>query len=108
MITKEEKQNWLDFVIDSFYNPCIKLIGNQKLTFEEFAKIYVEVRSREENWKPAIKGQINKKKIWDNPSFDKLSAVQTQVLKMNPHLLMTDITNKTLDEYQSFLIKEGY
>lgn len=27
---------------------------------------------------------------------------------MNPHLLMTDITNKTLDEYQSFLIKEGY
>ena len=108
MSTKEEKQNWIDYVIDSFYDPCVKLIGNKKLTFEEFSKIYVEVRSREENWKLAKKGQVNKKKMWDNPSFDKLSAVQTQVLKMNPHLLMADITEKTLDEYQAFLIKEGY
>ena len=106
MSTKEEKQNWIDYVIDSFYDPCVKLIGNKKLTFEEFSKIYVEVRSREENWKLAKKGQVNKKKMWDNPSFDKLSAVQTQVLKMNPHLLMADITEKTLDEYQAFLIKE--
>ena len=108
MSTKEEKQNWIDYVIDSFYDPCVKLIGNKKLTFEEFSKIYVEIRSREENRKLAKKGQVNKKKMWDNPSFDKLSAVQTQVLKMNPHLLMADITEKTLDEYQAFLIKEGY
>ena len=63
MSTKEEKQNWIDYVIDSFYDPCVKLIGNKKLTFEEFSKIYVEIRSREENWKLAKKGQVNKKNV---------------------------------------------
>ena len=98
----------MNFVIASFYDPCVKLVKEKNLTFAEFAKIYVEVRSKEENWKPSIKGHFNKKKIWDNPSFDKLSAVQTQMNEMNPKLLMDDITATTLDDYQNFLIRKGY
>ena len=106
--TKEERQNWMDYVINSYYDPCVQLTNITHLTFNEFAKVYVEVRSKEEHWKPSIMGYSNKKKIWDNPCFDKLSAVQTQIDKMTPNLLMDDITGETLDEYQRFLIKEGY
>ena len=108
MTSKEDRQDWMDYVIASFYDPCVKLVKEKHLTFAEFAKIYVEVRSKEEHWKPSIMGHFNKKKIWDNPSFDKLSAVQTQVNEMNPKLLMDDITAATLDEYQDFLIQKGY
>lgn len=106
--TKEEKQDWIDYVIESFYDPCIKFVNENNITFDEFAKVYVEKRSKEENWKPSILGHMNKKKLWDHPSFDKLSAVQTQVHKMNPKLLMDNITGETLDEYQNFLIDEGF
>ncbi len=108
MASKEDKQDWMNYVIASFYDPCVKLVKEKNLTFAEFSKIYVEVRSKEENWKPSIKGHFNKKKIWDNPSFDKLSAVQTQMNEMNPKLLMDDITATTLDDYQNFLIRKGY
>ncbi len=108
MKTKEERQNWMDYVISSFYDPCVRLVKERHLSFNEFAKVYVEIRSKEENWKPCIKGHHNQRKVWDNPSFDKLSAVQTQVRKMNPELLMDKITGETLDEYQNFLVNEGY
>jgi len=108
MTTKEEKQAWMDYVIASFYDPCVKLVKERNLTFDEFAKVYVENRSKEEGWKMSKMGHANKKKIWEHPSFDKLSAVQTQVHKMTPKLYMDTITGKTLDEYQSFLIKEGF
>lgn len=108
MTDKKERQEWIDFVIESFFNPCVKLTRIKNLTFDEFAKIYVEVRSKEENWKPAKNSHINKKKLWEHPSFDKLSAVQSQLHKMNPNLLMDNITGETLDEYQNFLISEGY
>lgn len=108
MESKEERQEWIDFVITSFYDPCVKLVRERNLTFNEFAKVYVEKRSQEEHWKPSPLGHINKKKVWEHPSFDKLSAVQTQVNKMNPDLLMDEITDKTLDEYQNYLINEGY
>lgn len=108
MESKEDKQNWIDYVISSFYDPCVKLVKEKNLTFDEFAKVYVEKRSKEEGWKLAIMGHINKKKVWEHPSFDKLSAVQTQVHKMNDRLLMDNITGATLDEYQNFLIKEGF
>lgn len=108
MVSKEDRQDWINFVIASFYDPCVKLVRHNNLTFDEFAKIYVETRSKEENWKLSIGGHFNKKKIWDNPSFDKLSAVQTQVHKMNPKLMMDEITAATLDEYQNFLVKEGF
>ena len=106
--TQKDKQEWLEFVIDSFYDPAVKLVRQKALTFEEFAKVFVEIRSKEENWKPAKRGHINQKKLWDNPAFDKLSAVQTQLREMNPKLLMADITGKTLDDYQDFLVKKGF
>lgn len=106
--TKEERQEWMDYVIASFYDPCVQLVKEKNLTFEDFAKVYVEVRSKEEHWKLSDMKQMNQRKVWDHPSFDKLSAVQTQVKKMNPNLLMDNITGETLDEYQNFLIKEGF
>lgn len=106
--TKEGRQNWIDYVIQSFYDPCVQLVKENHLTFDDFAKVYVEVRSKEEHWKLADMQQMNQRKVWDNPCFDKLSAVQTQVHKMNPNLLMDDITSSTLDEYQNFLIKKGF
>jgi integrase len=108
MTDKKDRQEWIDFVIESFYNPCVKLTRIKGLTFDEFAKIYVEVKSKEENWKPAKNSHKNRKKLWEHPSFDKLSAVQSQLHKMNPKLLMDSITGETLDEYQNFLICEGY
>lgn len=108
MNTKDERQEWMDYVIASFYDPCVQLVKEKNLTFNEFAKIYVEVRSKEEHWKLSDMKQMNQKKVWDNPIFDKLSAVQTQVKKMKPNLLMDNITGSTLDEYQNFLIMEGY
>lgn len=108
MVSKEDRQNWMNYVIASFYDPCVKLVREKNLTFADFAKIYVETRSKEENWKPSIMGHVNKKKIWDSPSFDKLSAVQTQVNEMCPMLLMDDIRASTLDEYQNFLIQKGF
>lgn len=106
--TREGRQKWMDYVIESYYDPCVQLSKETHLTFDDFAKVYVEVRSKEEHWKPSIMGHVNQKKLWDNPAFDKLSAVQTQVNKMNPNLLMDDITGVTLDEYQNYLIKEGF
>ena len=108
MMDKKDRQGWIDFVIESFFNPCVKLTRIKNLTFDEFAKIYVEVRSKEENWKPAKNSHVNRKKLWEHPSFDKLSAVQTQLHEMNPILLMDKITGATLDEYQHFLICKGY
>ena len=108
MTSKKDRQEWIDFVIESFFNPCVKLTRIKNLTFDEFAKIYVEVRSKEENWKPAKNSHVNRKKLWEHPSFDKLSAVQTQLHEMNPRLLMDKITGATLDEYQHFLICNGY
>lgn len=108
MNTKDERQEWMDYVIASFYDPCVQLVKEKNLTFDEFAKIYVEVRSKEEHWKLSDMKQMNQKKVWDNPIFDKLSAVQTQVKKMKTNLLMDNITGSTLDEYQNFLIMEGY
>lgn len=108
MNTKDERQEWMDYVIASFYDPCVQLVKEKNLTFDEFAKVYVEVRSKEEHWKLSDMKQMNQRKVWDNPIFDKLSAVQTQVKKMNPNLLMDNITGSTLDEYQKFLIMEGY
>ena len=106
--TKDGRQKWMDFVIESYYDPCVQLSKETHLTFDDFTKVYVEVRSKEEHWKPSKLGHVNQKKLWDNPAFDKLSAVQTQVNKMNPNLLMDDISGVTLDEYQNFLIKEGF
>lgn len=106
--TKEGRQNWMDYVIDSYYDPCIQLANELHLTFNEFAKVYVEVRSKEEHWKLADMKQMNQRKVWDTPIFDKLSAVLTQMNEMSPGLLMDDITGATLDEYQNFLIKKGF
>ena len=108
MTNKKDRQEWVDFVIESFNNPCVKLTRIKGLTFDEFAKIYVEVRSKEEHWKPAKNSHKNRKKLWEHPSFDKLSAVQTQLHEMNPRLQMDKITGATLDEYQHFLICKGY
>lgn len=107
-MTRDERKDWLNFVITSFYDPCVKLVREKNLTFDAFAKIYVETRSKEEDWKPSKMGHFNKKKIWDNPIFDKLSAVQTQVHRMNPELKMEEITASTLDEYQKFLVRDGF
>ena len=108
MTSREERQNWMDYVIASYYDPCVQLSNATHLTFQEFAKVYVEVRSKEEHWKPSIMGHVNQKKFWENPAFDKLSAVQTQVCQMNPNLLMDDITGATLDEYQNYLVSKGF
>lgn len=107
-MSKDERKDWLNFVISSFHDPCIKLVREKNLTFDAFAKIYVETRSKEEDWKPSKMGHFNKKKIWDNPIYDKLSAVQTQVHRMNPKLKMDEITSATLDEYQKFLVRERF
>ena len=108
MRDKKDRQEWIDIVIESFFDPAVKLTRIKNLTFEEFSKIYVEVRSKEEHWKPAKNSHINRKKLWEHPSFDKLSAVQSKVREMNPKLLMDKITGATLDEYQDFLVSEGY
>lgn len=108
MKSREDRQEWMDYVIASFYDPCVQLVKEKNLTFEDFAKVYVEVRSKEEHWKPCIKGHFNQRKVWLHPCYDKLSAVQTQMKKMNPNLLMDNITGATLDEYQNFLVKEGF
>ena len=108
MTDKKDRQEWIDFVIESFFNPCVKLTRIKNLTFEDFAKIYVEIRSKEEHWKPAKNSHKNRKKLWEHPSFDKLSAVQSQLQIMNSKLMMDKITGATLDEYQNFLISEGY
>ena len=49
MTDKKDRQEWIDFVIESFYDPSVKLTRIKGLTFEQFAKIYVEVRSKEEH-----------------------------------------------------------
>ena len=108
MKTKEDRQEWIDFVIASFYDPCVKLVREKNLTFNDFAKVYEDVRGKEEHWKPCIKRHFNQKRDWLHPSYDKLIQVQTQVKKMNPNLLMDEITGSTLDDYQNFLIEEGY
>lgn len=108
MTQKEDRQEWLDFAIESFYDPCVRLVKAKKLTFDEFAKVYVEIRSKEENWEQAKNAHINQKKLWENPAFDKLSAVQTQLHNMKPKLLMEEITGETIDEYQEFLVKNGF
>ncbi len=108
MTDKDERQDWMEYTIASFYDPAVKLLKVKNMTFNEFAKIYCKVRSKEEDWPLAIMSTVNQKKKWDHPSFDKLSAVQTQINKMNDHLRMEDITAATLDEYQAFLIKNGY
>ena len=108
MTDKKDRQEWIDYVIESFFNPCVKLTRIKGLTFDEFAKIYVDVRSKEENWKPAKNSHRNRKKFWNHPSFDKLSAVKSKIHEMNPKLMMDKITGATLDEYQNFLISEGY
>lgn len=107
MKTIEDRQNWIEYVISSFYDPCVRLVKEKNLTFKEFAKVYVKIRSEEECWKVSHKSTL-KKKVWDNPVYDKLCAVQTQINKMNPDLKMDDITGDTLDEYQRFLIMKGY
>ena len=106
--TVEDRQEWITFVIESYYDPCVKLVKHKNLSFLEFAKIYVQVRSEEEYWKKAESTSRNQRKEWDNACYDKLRAVQTQISVMNPDLKMDDITASTLDEYQNFLIKKGY
>lgn len=108
MKTKDERQEWMDYVIASFYDPCVQLVKEKNLTFQDFAKVYEDVRGKEEHWKPCIKRHFNQKRDWLHPSYDKLIQVQTQVKKMNPNLLMDEITGSTLDDYQNFLIEEGY
>ena len=108
MTAKKDRQEWLEYSIATFYDPAVKLMKVKNLTFKVFAKVYCKVRSQEEEWPLAKQSNKNQKKKWEHPSFDKLSAVQTQVNRMNPHLKMEDITAATLDEYQAFLIKSGY
>ena len=108
MTTKEERQDWMEYAVSSYFDPAVKLVKEKNLTFNEFAKIYCKVRSREEEWPLAKMSVVNQKKKWEHPSYDKLSAVQTQISKMDARLMMSDITGATLDAYQSFLIKQGY
>lgn len=108
MTEKEEKQDWIEYAVASYFDPAVKLVKEKNLTFKEFAKIYCKVRSKEEDWPLAKKSSVNQKKKWDHTSYDKLSAVQTQINKMDAKLRMSDITGATLDAYQSFLIKQGY
>ena len=37
--TREERQNWMDYVIASYYDPCVQLSNATHLTFQEFAKV---------------------------------------------------------------------
>ena len=108
MTSTEDRQDWITFVIESFYDPCAKLVKYKNLSFQEFAKVYVKIRSEEDGWKKANSSAPNQKKEWDNACYDKLCAVQTQINLMNPDLMMDDITGSTLDEYQKFLVKKGY
>ena len=108
MTTPDSRQKWIEYVVASFYDPCVVLTRNNKLSFQDFADVYVKVRSQEEGWKLADMSSGNKKKVWDHPCYDKLCAVQTQVRKMNPDLLMDEITAQTVDDYQAFLIDKGY
>lgn len=108
MTNKEERQDWVEYAVASYFDPAVKLVKEKNLTFKEFAEIYCKVRSKEEDWPLARKSSVNQKKKWDHPSYDKLSAVQTQINKMDGRLRMSDITGATLDAYQSFLIKQGY
>ena len=39
MVSKEERQDWINYVIASFYDPCVRLVKEKSLTFEDFAKI---------------------------------------------------------------------
>lgn len=108
---KNQRSSKLDagsFVVESFYNPCAKLVKYKNLSFKEFAKIYEKIRSVEDGWKEADPSRTNQRKEWDNACYDKLCAVQAQIDIMNPNLMMDDITGETLDEYQRFLVKSGY
>ena len=40
MKTVEDRQDWMEFVIASYYDPCVKLVREKNLTFKEFAKVY--------------------------------------------------------------------
>ena len=108
MTDKTDKQDWIEYVIATYYDPAYKLSKVKNLTFKEFAEIYCNVRSKEEEWPLAKKVHKDQWKKWNHPSYDKLSAVQTQINRMNDQLRMDDITGATLDEYQVFLIKNGY
>ena len=108
MTNKYDRQDWIEYTVASFHDPTVKMQKVKNLTFNEFAKVYCKVRSQEEEWPLAKRSAVNQKKKWSHPTYDKLSAVQTQINKMNENLKMDDITSATLDEYQSFLIKKGY
>ncbi len=108
MTDKKDKQEWIEYTIACFYDPAVRLTKVKNQTFKEFAAVYCKIRSLEEEWPLAKKSSVNQKKKWDHPSYDKLSAVQTQINLMNPRLKMDDITGETLDQYQAFLIKKGY
>lgn len=105
---KKDRQDWIEYAVASFFDPAVKLVKEKNLSFKEFSKIYCKVRSQEEEWPLAKRSVVNQKKKWEHPSYDKLSAVQTQINKMNERLRMDEITGATLDEYQKFLIKQGY
>ena len=51
MTDKKDRQEWIDFVIESFYNPCVKLTRIKGLTFDEFAKIFHKSISTINRWK---------------------------------------------------------
>ena len=108
MTDKSDKQEWLEYTVATYYDPTVRLTKVKNLTFKEFAEVYCKIRSQEEEWPLAKRSSVNQKKKWNHPSYDKLSAVQTQVNKMSPSLKMEDITSATLDQYQAFLIKKGY
>ena len=108
MTEKKDKQEWIEYTIACFYDPAVRLTKVKNQTFKEFAAVYCKIRSLEEEWPLAKKSSVNRKKKWEHPSYDKLSAVQTQINLMNPRLKMDDITGETLDQYQAFLIKKGY
>jgi len=108
MVSKEERQNWITFIIASFFDPSVKLLKDKHLSFQEFSDIYVQVRSEEEGWKRADSTIINQKAEWDNVCYHKLRAVKAQINAMNPSLKMDDITVDTIDQYQKFLINHGY
>lgn len=105
---KEERQHWIEYVIDVFYDPCLVLTRKEKLRFDDFLEIYIQTRSEEEQWVCSNMQLPNKKKVWDNPIYDKLCAVRTQMNAFVPNLIMDDITGETMDEYQNFLIKRGF
>lgn len=101
MTSVEDRQDWITYVIESFYDPCAKLVKYKNLSFQEFAKVYVKVRSEEEGWKKADMTAPNQQKEWDNACYDKLRAVQSQITLMNPNLMMDDITGVPLTSIRS-------